>query len=197
VANAAAHRGTAQGLFFFARRWLFLCLNCRWNGAMTFAKAEDSGPEHEPPDQPRQSAPTRAIAGATTNGAHLAHKARGSRIDYLSCENHYGQRKCRKVLLKLDVLVHREKDIELLARLRQQNTVAQSRPAHFIGRADLVSSQQAYETSRNTVIQQHPHWLWTSSSRCRPADSSTDFVCSRVTPGKSSRKVSKESPELK
>ena len=64
------------------------------------------------------------------------------------------QRKCRQVLLKLDVLVNRQKCAKFLACLSEQSTVAQTGPAHLECRAHLVSSKQAAESPQDTMVEQ-------------------------------------------
>lgn len=69
------------------------------------------------------------------------------------CPNeYYPERGSRQVLLKGQVLVHRDKNTKLPARTAQQLTILDSRPPETTDRLNLVPGQFWREVDRHVLI---------------------------------------------
>ena len=100
-----------------------------------------------------------------------------------------------QILLRKEVAVGRDEEIELAFSRRKELTVTQRRPAELVRRCNLVAGKNRSEWGRGPLIEEDPHVGrdWTSV-KLFAACSSTDSTCWRVTPGNHRRNSSTVAP---
>jgi hypothetical protein len=108
-------------------------------------------------------------------------------------QNDYGDSACLEILLKDQILICSNENLEACAfRGIQQVAVFELRPTSLIRCADPVIGEQPAQRNWSAVVEKHSHY--TGASALRAACSSTCFTCSIVTPGNHSTNCDAAAP---
>jgi hypothetical protein len=107
-------------------------------------------------------------------------------------ENQYRDLEAWKILLKRQVPVNGNENIELLFGKGMEVAVANRRPSHFRGGLHGVTGKLPRQPAVNTLVEENPH---EAEATIRAfAFSRKAITCSRLTVGNPSRKSSMVSP---
>ncbi len=72
--------------------------------------------------------------------------------------DNYSNGKTAEILLKVEILIHRDKDVKLLGSHLEEIAVAEARPSYFRHGPHVVLFDVGSETAINALVEQDPKW---------------------------------------
>lgn len=73
-------------------------------------------------------------------------------------QDNYSNGKAAEILLEVEVLIHRDKDIKLSGSHLEKIAVVSARPSHFRHSPHVVPFDVGLETAINALVEQDPKW---------------------------------------